>query len=315
MHGDLVLFTGNANPELANKVSQFLDIPLSVSLISRYSDGEIRVELESSVRGKDVFVIQPTCYPANENIMELLIMIDALKRASAERITAVVPYYGYGRQERRNTRTPISAKLVADLLETSGINRIITMELHTLSVAGFFNVPIDHLLSKSVFYHRLQKLNLENMVIVSPDTGGVERARSLARLFNCELAFIDKRRDHPGVSKVMRLVGDVRDKTVVLFDDICDTGSSLIQASEVIYENGGKEIYAAITHPVFSDVTAQKLEESYIQKIFVTDSIPLQVDMSDYSRIEVLSVAEFIGKAILGVHGTDTADNLDSIMI
>ena len=251
MESELLIFSGNANRELANKICQYLDVPIGTALIGRFSDGETRIEIESNVRGRDVFIIQPTCRPANENIMELLIMIDALRRASAQRITAVIPYYGYSRQERKSTpRTPITAKLIADLLVSAGVNRILTIELHTGAIQGFFNLPVDHLYSKPVFVEHFAKMKLDNPIIVSPDAGGVERARAVAKVLGCGLAIVDKRRDRPGDSQVMNLIGDVRDKTAILFDDICDTAGSLTSAAAVLRENGALKVYAAATHGV-----------------------------------------------------------------
>ena len=311
MESDLLIFSGSANPELSNKIAQYLDVPLGSALIGRFSDGETRIEIESNVRGRDVFIIQPTCAPANENIMELVIIIDALRRASAQRITAVIPYYGYSRQERKSApRTPITAKLVADLLVSSGIHRILTIELHTGAIQGFFNIPVDHLYSKPIFAEHFLKLNLENPIIVSPDAGGVERARAFAKVLNCGLAIVDKRREKPGVSQVMHLVGDVRGKTAILVDDICDTAGSLSAAANVLLENGALKVYAAATHAVLSGPAITRLEESCIEKLFVTDTIPLQVNAKKCTKIEELSVAELLGKAIRRIHNSDSISNL-----
>ena len=311
MESDLLIFSGSANPELSAKIAQYLDVPLGSALIGRFSDGETRIEIESNVRGRDVFIVQPTCAPANENIMELVIIIDALRRASAQRITAVIPYYGYSRQERKSApRTPITAKLVADLLVSSGIHRILTIELHTGAIQGFFNIPVDHLYSKPIFAEHFLKLNLENPIIVSPDAGGVERARAFAKVLNCGLAIVDKRREKPGVSQVMHLVGDVTGKTAILVDDICDTAGSISSAAKVLLENGALKVYAAATHAVLSGPALVRLEESCIEKLFVTDTIPLTEEGRKCSKIQVLGVAELLGKAIRRIHNSDSISNL-----
>ena len=311
MESDLLIFSGSANPELANKIAQYLDVPLGSALIGRFSDGETRIEIESNVRGRDVFIIQPTCAPANENIMELVIIIDALRRASAQRITAVVPYYGYSRQERKSApRTPITAKLVADLMVSSGVHRILTIELHTGAIQGFFNIPVDHLYSKPIFAEHFLKLNLENPIIVSPDAGGVERARAFAKVLDCGIAIVDKRRERPGVSQVMHLVGDVKGKTAILVDDICDTAGSLSAAAKVLMENGAIKVYAAATHAVLSGPAISRLEDSCIEKLFVTDTIPLREEALKCAKVQVLGVAELLGKAIRRIHNSDSISNL-----
>lgn len=311
MESELLIFSGNANQELACKICHYLDVPLGTALIGKFSDGETRVEIESNVRGRDVFIVQPTCRPANENIMELLIMIDALRRASAQRITAVIPYYGYSRQERKSTpRTPITAKLFADLLVSAGVNRILTIELHTGAIQGFFNLPVDHLYSKPVFVEHFSRMDFENPIIVSPDAGGVERARAVAKVLGCGIAIVDKRRDRPGDSKVMNLIGDVRDKTAILFDDICDTAGSLTSAAAVLIDNGALKVYAAATHGVLSGPAIQRLNDSCIEKLFVTDTIPLTSEALQCSKIVVLTVSELLGKAIRRIHNSDSISNL-----
>jgi ribose-phosphate pyrophosphokinase len=311
MESDLLIFSGSANPELSSKIAQYLDVPLGSAYIGRFSDGETRIEIESNVRGRDVFLIQPTCAPANENIMELVIIIDALRRASAQRITAVIPYYGYSRQERKSApRTPITAKLVADLLVSSGIHRILTIELHTGAIQGFFNIPVDHLYSKPIFTEHFVKMNLENPIIVSPDAGGVERARAFAKVLNCGLAIVDKRREKPGVSQVMHLIGDVKGKTAILVDDICDTAGSLSAAAKVLLEHGALKVYAAATHPVLSGPALSRLTDSCIETLFVTDTIPLSQEAKANPKVQVLSVAELLGKAIRRIHNSDSISNL-----
>ena len=311
MESEILVFSGNANPALSKRICQYLDVPLGAALIGRFSDGETRVEIESNVRGRDIFVIQPTCAPANDSIMELLVMIDALHRASAQRVTAVLPYYGYGRQERKSApRTPITAKLVADLLQSSGVDRLLTLELHTSAVQGFFNIPVDHLYSKPIFFEHLSRLEIENPIVVSPDAGGVERARALAKLLNCGLAIVDKRRDKPGVSQVMHLIGDVRDKTAILVDDICDTAGTLSQAADVLKEKGAVKVYATITHPVLSGPAVERITNSAIDTLFVTDTIPLSKAGSECNKIRVLTVSELLGKAIRRIHNSDSISSL-----
>jgi ribose-phosphate pyrophosphokinase len=311
MESELLVFSGNANLELARNICRYLDVSLGAALVSRFNDGESRVEIESNVRGRDVFVIQPTCSPVNEHLMELLIIIDALRRASAQRITAVIPYYGYGRQERKSApRTPITAKLAADVLEVAGVSRVLTLELHTGAVQGFFSVPVDHLFSKPVFYEYLAKSDVQNPIVVSPDAGGVERARALAKLLGCGLAIVDKRRDKPGISQVMHIIGDVKDKTAILVDDICDTAGSLTTAAATLKEKGAVRVLAAITHPVLSGPAIERLNASCIETLFVTDTIPLSAEAAKCSKIRVLSVAELLGKAIRRIHNADSISSL-----
>jgi ribose-phosphate pyrophosphokinase len=311
MESEILLFSGNANVALSRRICSYLDIPLGSALIGRFSDGETRVEIESNVRGRDVFVIQPTSAPANENIMELLIMIDALRRASADRITAVIPYYGYGRQERKSApRTPISAKLFANLLQSAGVDRVLTLELHTSAVQGFFDVPVDHLFSKPVFYEHLARMNLDNPIMVSPDAGGVERARALAKLLDCGLAIVDKRRDKPNEAQIMNLIGDVTGKTAVLVDDIADTAGTLAQAANALKEKGAHKVLACITHPVLSGPAIDRLTSSAIETLFVTDTIPLRPEAVACGKIKLLSVAELLGKAIRRIHNSDSVSNL-----
>lgn len=310
-HNELVIFSGNANKELSLKICEYLNISLGEAMIGKFNDGETRIEIESSVRGKDVFIVQSTCTPANENIMELLIFIDALRRSSAQRITAVIPYYGYGRQERKSApRTPITAKLIADLLTTAGVNRIVTIELHTGAIQGFFNIPVDHLYSKPVFFEHLSQLQVQNPIMVSPDAGGVERARGFAKIFNCGLAIVDKRRDKPGDSKVMNVIGDVTDKTAILLDDICDTATTLTSAARELKLRGALKVYAAITHPVFSKDAVKLIEESAIDTCFVTDTISIPESVRQSKKIHVLSVANLLGEAIKRIHTSTSVTSL-----
>ena len=311
MVSDIVIFSGNANRALAERIAKSVDIPLGDALIGSFSDGETRVEIQSNVRGKDVFIIQPTCAPGNAHLMELLIMIDAVRRASAQRITAVIPYYGYARQERKSApRTPITAKLIADLLVSAGVDRLLCLELHTSAIQGFFNIPVDHLFSKPVIFKHFSQMQFDNPIVVSPDAGGVERARALAKVMNCGLAIVDKRRDKPGISKVMNLIGDVAGKTAILVDDICDTAGSITQAAAVLKEKGATRVLAFVTHAVLSGPALQRLAESSIEKLFVTDTIPLTEHAQALGRIEVLSVADLLGTAIMRIHRSDSVSSL-----
>lgn len=309
---DFVIFSGNANRGLSESICQYLKIPLANALVSKFNDGETRVEIENNVRGRDVFFVQPTCSPANENLMELLIAVDALKRSSAKRITAVIPYYGYSRQERKSApRTPITAKLVADLLESAGIHRMLTLELHTGAIQGFFNVPVDHLYVKPVFSEHLRlQIQPQNPVVVSPDAGGVERARALAKVLDCGLAIVDKRRDRPGSSQVMNIIGDVEGKEAIMVDDIVDTAGSITQAAKVLRENGATKVIAMITHPVLSGPAVERIQASPLETLYVTDTIPLSEEASRCTKIKILSVAELLGQAILRIHRSDSVSTL-----
>lgn len=309
MSHDLVLLSGNANRPLASKISSHLDLRLGDAVVERFSDGEIRVELNDNIRGKDVFIVQPTCAPANENIMEALIMIDACRRASAKRITLVNPYFGYARQERKSApRTPISAKLVSDLFTVSGLDRMLCMELHTSAIQGFFNIPVDHLFSKPVFGPYFY--GNDNLIVVSPDAGGTERARAIAKYYDCGLAIVDKRRDRPNESAVMHLVGDVSGKDCLIVDDICDTGGSLCKAAQALKDNGADSVSAAITHPVLSGPAVERIAESCLNEIVVTDTIPLSPAGEACQKITQLSVAELLSKAIRRIHGAGSISSL-----
>ena len=309
MSNDLVLLSGNANRSLAKKIGNYLDLSLGDAIVERFSDGEIRVELNENIRGRDVFIVQPTHAPANENIMEALIMIDACRRASAKRVTLVNPYFGYARQERKSApRTPISAKLVADLFTVSGLDRMLCMELHTSAIQGFFNMPVDHLFSKPVFGPHFQ--GNDNLIVVSPDAGGTERARAIAKYYDCGLAIVDKRRDRPNESAVMHIIGDVTGKDCLIVDDICDTGGSLCKAAQSLVDNGASSVSAAITHPVLSGPAIQRISESCIKELVVTDTIPLSDEAKACSKITQLSVAELLGKAIRRIHGAGSISSL-----
>ncbi len=306
----LRIFTGNSNIELVQRISEKLVSPIGKALVKTFSDGEIDVEIHESVRGMDVFVIQSICYPVNNNLMELLILIDALKRASAERITAVLPYYGYARQDRKVLpRAPITAKLVADLITTAGASRILTVDLHAGQIQGFFNIPVDHLFAAPVLLDYLRKLQ-DNVVIVSPDAGGVERARAFAKRLNASLAIIDKRRDAPNVSQVMNIIGDVSGLTAILLDDIVDTGGTLAKASHALAEKGAKEVYACCTHPVLSGQAVKVLSESPIKEMVVTDTIPLREKAKECPTIKVFSIAGLLAEAIQRIYRDESVSSL-----
>jgi ribose-phosphate pyrophosphokinase len=308
------IFTGNANPELAQKICSHLDISLGQALVSAFSDGEIRVEIGDNVRGRDVFLIQSTCPPANHNLMELLIMIDAVKRASARRITAVIPYFGYARQDRKVApRVPITAKLVADLLTTAGADRILTMDLHVGQIQGFFDIPVDNLYASPVMIPYISKNFNHDLAIVSPDAGGVPRARAYAKRLGATLGLIDKRRDAPGKAQAMNLIGDVTDKAVVIMDDIIDTAGTLNEASKVIISNGAKNISACCTHAVLSGPAVNRIRDSQMNRLVVTDTIPLSEDAQNCPKIVQLSVSHLFARAILGIHQEDSISSLFEI--
>ncbi len=309
MTRDMIIFSGNANRPLSNRISRYLDVPIGDAIVSKFADGETRVELLENVRGADVFVIQSLCRPANEHIMEAAIMADACRRSSAERVTLVAPYFGYARQERKSApRTPITAKLVADLIEASGFSRVLTMELHTGAIQGFFNIPVDHLFSKPVFAEYFTRS--PNLCIVSPDAGGVERARAMAKVYDCSLAIIDKRRDRPNESEVMNVIGDVNGKDCLIFDDLVDTAGSLTKAAEALIENGAKSTMAAVTHAVLSGPAVERIHNSQLTKLIVTDSIPLSKEAENENKIIQLSVAELLGKAIRRIHNAESVSSL-----
>lgn len=297
------LFTGNANPCLAKEISDYLGIPVGDAKVSHFSDGEISVAIDESVRGVDVFVVQPTCTPVNENLMELLIMIDAFRRASAARINAVIPYYGYARQDRKTrARDPITAKLVSNLIVEAGAERVVAVDLHATQIQGFYDIPVDHLPGVATIAEYFRGIGLaENAVILSPDVGGVTRARDLAAKLSAPLAIVDKRRPAPNVSEVMNVIGDVKDKSVIIIDDIIDTAGTICSASRVMLEKGAREVYACCTHPVMSGPAIQRLAESPIKEIVVTNTIPMPADKK-LPNMTVLSIAPLVGEAILRIH-------------
>ncbi|PIR18101.1 MAG: phosphoribosylpyrophosphate synthetase [Deltaproteobacteria bacterium CG11_big_fil_rev_8_21_14_0_20_49_13] len=305
---DLKIFSGSANRPLAEEIASYLGTKLGKADVKHFSDGETWVEIGENVRGMDVFIIQPTCNPANEHLMELLIMVDAMKRSSAGRITAVIPYYGYARQERKvQPRTPISAKLVADLLTAAGVDRVLALDLHAGQIQGFFNIPVDHLFAMPVALEFIQKNIGNHLVVVSPDAGGAERARAYAKKLSAPMAMIDKRRSAPNVSEVMNVVGDVNDRTAVIVDDMIDTGGTLVKAAESLIKNGAKAVYACATHGVLSGGAHEKIEGSCLAGVAITNSIPLS---GKSSKIKVLSVAPLLGEAIKRIHQADSVSSL-----
>lgn len=308
---NMIIFTGNANPVLAQKICDYLSIPLGRASVQTFSDGEVYVEIGENVRGADVFVIQPTCPPVNDNMMELLIMADALRRASARRITAVLPYYGYARQDRKIApRVPISAKLVADIITTAGARRVLAVDLHAPQIQGFFSIPVDHLFAAPVLLDSLRKKFSEEVVMVSPDAGGVERTRAFAKRFGAGLAIIDKRRDRPNESQVMYIIGDVKGKTAVILDDMVDTAGTLCKAAEALKEHGANEVHGCITHPVLSGPAISRIKESVLESLVVTDTIPLSEEAQKVDKIKVLSVSALLGEAIRRIHDEDSVSSL-----
>lgn len=308
----LMIFSGNANPKLSSDVAKYLQTELGSAEVGRFSDGEISVEITEYVRGRDVFVLQSTCEPTNDNLMELLIMIDALKRASAGRITAVMPYYGYARQDRRprSTRVPIAAKLVADMLTASGADRILTMDLHAEQIQGFFNIPVDNVYALPLLLQDIKQQNYENIICVSPDHGGVVRARSLAKRLECDLAIIDKRRPKANVAEVMNLIGDVDGKTCILMDDMVDTAGTLCKAASALKARGAKKVVAYCSHPVLSGGAVERIDASDLDSLVVTDTIPLKEDAQKSSHIRQISVAALLGETIRRISKEESVSSL-----
>ncbi|WP_417916518.1 ribose-phosphate pyrophosphokinase [Candidatus Electronema sp. JC] len=305
------IFTGNANPEIAREICNYLDIPLSSAEVKKFSDGEISVEIGENVRGTDVFVIQPTCTPVNDNLMELLIMVDALRRASARRITAVMPYYGYARQDRKTKpRVPITAKAVAEMLMAVGTRRALCMDLHAGQIQGFFNIPVDHLYSAPVMLEYIRKNIDDDVVMVSPDAGGVERTRAFAKRLNADLAIIDKRRERANECEAMNVIGNVQGRTAILLDDMVDTAGTLCGAAAKLKECGAKEVHACCSHAVLSGPAIDRLNASEIKSLVVTNSIPMRGKTERCDRIVVLSVGELLGEAISRIHSEDSVSYL-----
>jgi ribose-phosphate pyrophosphokinase len=297
------LFSGNANPALAHEIAQALGAELGEVMVRQFSDGEIYLQIKENVRGADVFIVQPTCTPVDRNIMELLLMIDALKRASADRITAVLPYYGYARQDRKDKpRVPISARLVAALLETAGADRVLTLDLHAAQIQGFFDIPVDHLFATPVLIEYFKPLNIPNLTVVSPDAGGVERARAFAKRLNAPLAIIDKRREEANVAEVMNVVGQVESRNCLIVDDLIDTAGTLVQGAEALLKKGAASVSACATHAVLSGPSVQRIAESRMREVIVTNSIPPKEEARRCSRIKLLSVATLLAEAIRSIH-------------
>jgi ribose-phosphate pyrophosphokinase len=307
----IAIFAGNSTPALSKKICAYLDLPLGGAQVGTFSDGEIQIELHDNVRSKDVFVIQSTCAPVNDNLVELLLMIDAFKRSSARRITAVIPYFGYGRQDKKVApRVPISAKLVADMLTVAGANRIITMDLHAGQIQGFFDIPVDNIFAAPVLIDYIRNNFNANLAIVSPDAGGVERARAFAKRLNADLAIIDKRRSAPNLAKAMAVIGDVKDKIVVILDDMADTAGTITEAVEAIQNAGAKEIHACCAHPVLSGPAIERVTESSLKSLVVTDTIPLNENAAACEKIIVLSISELVGEAIIRSYRGDSVTSL-----
>jgi ribose-phosphate pyrophosphokinase len=309
---DYIIFSGNSNPGLVNKICRYLDVQPGATKINTFSDGEVQIEIETNVRLRDLFIVQSTCRPVNDNLVELLLMLDALKRASARRITAVIPYYGYSRQDKKVApRVPISAKLMADLITKAGANRVITLDLHAGQIQGFFDIPVDNLFAAPVLIQHLRDtFGDEDMVVVSPDAGGVERARAFAKRLDAGLAIVDKRREKPNEAKAMAVIGDVKDKLVVILDDMVDTAGTLTEAATALKKKGAKRVHACCSHPVLSGPAIDRLKASEIESVIVTDTIPLSDEAKACGKISVLTIAELLGEAILRSHRGDSVTSL-----
>ena len=311
---DFAIFSGNSNPVLAKKICDYLNVPMGGAKVKTFSDGEIQIEIEENVRLKDIFVVQSTCHPVNDNLVELLLMIDAFNRSSARRITAVMPYFGYARQDKKVApRVPISAKLVADLITTAGADRLITMDLHAGQIQGFFNIPVDNLFAAPVTLKYIKtNFDQENLVIVSPDAGGAERARAFAKRLGAGLAIIDKRRSAPNVAKAMSVVGDVKNKVAMILDDMADTAGTLTQAANAIMEHGANEVHAVCSHAVLSGPAVERISDSPLNSLLVTDTIPLSDKAAVCEKIKVLSISELVGEAIIR---STTGDSVTSLFV
>jgi ribose-phosphate pyrophosphokinase len=308
---DFWIFAGNSNPDLSGKICEYLNMPMGGAKLSSFSDGEIQIEIHDNVRMKDVFIIQSTCHPVNKNLMELLLMIDAMKRASASRVTAVIPYYGYARQDKKVApRVPISAKLVADMITLAGATRIITLDLHAGQIQGFFNIPVDNLFAAPVLLDHMRYNFRNDIVMVSPDAGGVERARAFAKRLQADLAIVDKRRSAPNEAKAMAVIGNVKDKTAIILDDMSDTAGTLTEAAGVLMEKGAKEVHACCTHPVLSGPALERIENSALKSLVVTDTIPLRPEAAASDKIKVLSISKLVGEAIIRSYRGDSVTSL-----
>ena len=308
----MMVFTGNANPKLAQAVTKYLNIPLGQATVNRFSDGEVMVQLQDNVRGKDVFVLQSTCAPTNDNLMELMIMVDALKRASAHRITAAIPYYGYARQDRRprSARVAISAKVVANMLQAVGVDRVLTMDLHADQIQGFFDIPVDNIYATPVLLNDLVAHHYEDLMVVSPDVGGVVRARAMAKALEVDLAIIDKRRPRANVAEIMNIIGDVKDRTCVITDDIVDTAGTLCNAAGALKDRGAKRVVAYITHPVLSGAAVERITNSALDELVVTDTIPLSPAAEACPKIRLVSCAAIIGETLSRIAREDSVSSL-----
>jgi ribose-phosphate pyrophosphokinase len=314
VYDHLMIFAGSANPQLAAAVAKRLNIPVGSASVGRFSDGEVMIELLENVRGRDCFVLQSTCTPTNDNLMEVLIMIDALKRASAARVTAAIPYFGYARQDRRprSARVAISSKVVANMLEAVGVDRVLTMDLHADQIQGFFNVPVDNIYAAPILLGDLWKHGYENLLVVSPDVGGVVRARALAKRLESDLAIIDKRRPKANVAEVMNIIGDVKGRTCVIMDDMVDTAGTLAKAAQALKSEGAVKVLAYCTHPVLSGGAVERIANSALDEVVVTDSIPLREDAKKCSKIRVLSVVDLLAETILRISNEDSVSSLFS---
>jgi ribose-phosphate pyrophosphokinase len=311
-YDSLMVFTGNAHPRLAEDVTRHLSLRLGRAAVGRFSDGEIAVEIMENVRGKDVFVLQSTCTPTNDNLMEVMLMVDALRRASAGRITAAIPYFGYARQDRRvrSARVPITARVVADMLTAVGVNRLLTMDLHSDQIQGFFDMPVDNIYSAPILLSDIWKQHYADLTVVSPDVGGVVRARAFAKRLECDLAIIDKRRPKPNVAKVMHIIGEVKDRTCVIMDDMVDTANTLCEAARALKEHGAKQVMAYCTHAVLSGPAIERIDASALDALVVTDTIPLREQAAACAKIRQLSVAELLAETIRRISNEDSVSSL-----
>ncbi|MEO1366935.1 MAG: ribose-phosphate pyrophosphokinase [Acidobacteriota bacterium] len=311
MNGELIIFSGRAHPVLAQEISDYLNVPLGRVKCFNFSDGEIFCQLQENVRGADTYVVQPTCTPVNDNLMELLIMLDAIKRSSASRVTAVIPYYGYARQDKKDApRVPITAKLVADLLSQAGADRILTLDLHAAQIQAYFDMPVDHLFAAPVLLDAIRKLDLPDLVIVSPDAGGVERARAIAKRINAGLAIVDKRRTAPNEANVMHVIGDVAGRPVLILDDIIDTAGTLTHTVNALIEKGASRVFAAAVHGVLSGPALDRLQEAPIERVLITNTTPLDEKLRRCEKLEPLSVGSLLGEAIQRIHRNSSVSSL-----
>lgn len=312
-YGNMMVFAGNSNPQLANEIAMRLNLPLGNAIVGQFSDGEVMVEVMENVRGKDIFIVQPTCAPTNKNLMELLVMVDAMRRSSAARVTAVIPYFGYARQDRRprSARVPITAKVVAEMIGTVGTDRVLTVDLHADQIQGFFSIPVDNVYASPILLGDIWRRKYENLMVVSPDVGGVVRARALAkRLDDADLAIIDKRRPRANEAKVMNIIGDVEGRTCILIDDLVDTAGTLCAAAAALKENGAEKVVAYITHPVLSGPAIDNISNSVLDELVVTDTIPLTEDAAACSKIRQLSIAELLAETMRRISNEESVSSL-----